>query len=152
MLISPSQDRNFHLAEGITVQAMLLRHIVSLSDVDTPLELVNFAEPQAQLGEVLIRVSACGVCHTDLDEIEGRTIPPRLPVIPGHQVVGRVAKLGTGVTSHRIGDRVGIGWIHHSSGDDDEKLSPQFCATGRDVNGGYAQRMTVPSRYAYPIS
>ena len=96
-------------------------------------------------------MSACGVCHTELDEIEGRTAPPRLPVVPGHEVVGRVDKLGAGATRFAVGDRIGIGWIHSSSGSADENLSPLFRATGRDVDGGYAEFMTAPETYAYPV-
>jgi propanol-preferring alcohol dehydrogenase len=73
---------------------MVLPRIVSLDDVDTPLEPAELPAPEPDAGEVLIRVTACGVCHTELDEIEGRTAPPRLPVVPGHQVVGRVARAG----------------------------------------------------------
>ena len=130
---------------------MIIRRIVSLNEVDAPLDVVDLPKPDPQAGEVLVRVSACGVCHTELDEIEGRTPPPQLPIIPGHQVVGVVEALGTGVTNHRAGDRVGVGWIHHSSGGPDENLSPKFRATGRDANGGYAQWMTVPGKYAFPI-
>src|SRR5690606_20193482 len=100
---------------------------------------------------VRVRVLACGVCHTELDEIEGRTPPAHLPVVPGHQVVGRVDTLGDGVTEHAVGERVGIGWIHRSSGGPSENISPEFRATGRDVDGGYAEYMTVPARYAYTI-
>jgi propanol-preferring alcohol dehydrogenase len=96
-------------------------------------------------------VAACGVCHTELDEIEGRTAPPRLPVILGHEVVGTIDRLGDGVTKLRVGDRVGVGWIHTSNGETDENLSPAFVATGRDVNGGYAEYMTANADYAYPI-
>jgi propanol-preferring alcohol dehydrogenase len=91
------------------------------------------------------------VCHTELDEIEGRTPPPKLPVVLGHEVVGHVDMLGDGVTNLGKGQRVGVGWIHSSSGDCDENLSPEFKATGRDVNGGYAEYMIVPENYAYPI-
>lgn len=133
------------------MKAMILRKIVSLETCRAPLELVELPDPQPQADEVLLEVSACGVCHTELDEIEGRLAPARLPIVLGHQVVGNVAARGRDVTEHRIGDRVGVGWIHRSSGDEAENLSPQFRATGRDVDGGYAERMTVPARYAYPI-
>jgi propanol-preferring alcohol dehydrogenase len=134
------------------VRAMILRKIVSLSQVEAPLELVDdLPVPEPKPGEVLVRVSACGVCHTELDEIEGRIVPPKLPVVLGHQVVGHVEQLEGRLTSLKQGDRVGVGWIHSSSGDADENLSPMFRATGRDVDGGYAEYMTVPEAYAYPI-
>jgi len=133
------------------MRAMLLRQVVSLDEVDTPLELVDLPVPEPRPGEVLIRVSTCGVCHTELDEIEGRTAPLRMPVILGHEVIGRVEALGDGVTKWRPGDRVGVGWIHSSSGEPDENVCPEFRATGRDANGGYAEFMTVPEAYAYSI-
>jgi propanol-preferring alcohol dehydrogenase len=130
---------------------MLLSRIVSLGATDRPLEMADLPVPVPERDEVLIRVSACGVCHTELDEIEGRTPPPHLPVVPGHEVVGRIERLGEGATRHELGDRVGVGWIHHSTGGIDENLSPEFRATGRDVDGGYAEFMKVPQRYAYRI-
>lgn len=134
------------------MRAMLLTRIVSLEDTETPLEIADdVTVPEPGLGEVQIHVSTCGVCHTELDEIEGRSPPPALPVIPGHQVVGRVSKLGAGVTRWRIGDRVGVGWVHSSTGAVDENLAPEFRATGRDANGGYAEFMVVSENYAYAI-
>ena len=133
------------------MQAMLLRRIVSLAEVDAPLDLVDLPVPEPKPGEVLLKVAACGVCHTELDEIEGRAAPPKLPIVPGHEVVGTVEGLGAGVTKLNTGDRVGVGWIHSSTGESDENLSPQFRGTGRDVNGGYAEYMTVPEDYAYII-
>ncbi len=130
---------------------MVLNRLVSLADSETPLVAVNLPLPEAGRGEIRIKVAACGVCHTELDEIEGRTAPPRLPIVPGHQVIGRVDALGEGAMRFSLGDRVGVGWIHSSSGTSDENLSPRFRATGRDVNGGYAEYMTVPETYAYPI-
>lgn len=116
-----------------------------------PLRLEEVPCPQPGPGELLLQVSACGVCHTELDEIEGRTPPPRLPVIPGHEVVGRVVSLGPGSTRHRPGERVGVGWIHCGCGSEHENIEPGFLATGRDVDGGYAEYMTVPERYAFAI-
>jgi propanol-preferring alcohol dehydrogenase len=133
------------------MKAMVINRISSLKDDASPLDLVELPVPEPGAGEIRIRVAACGVCHTELDEIEGRTAPPRLPVVPGHEVVGRVDKLGAGAVRFRIGDRVGVGWIHSSSGAVDENLSPSFRATGRDADGGYAEYMTVPEGYAYPI-
>ena len=130
---------------------MVLKEIASLEEVETPLQLADLPVPDPKPGEVLVRVAACGVCHTELDEIEGRTAPDRLPVVLGHEVVGRVERLGQSVTKLKEEDRVGIGWIHSSSGQPDENLSPEFRATGRDVNGGYAGYMTVPEDYAYIV-
>jgi propanol-preferring alcohol dehydrogenase len=133
------------------MRAMLINRIVSLAEAEAPLDSVQLPAPNPGTGEIRVKVSACGVCHTELDEIEGRTAPPRLPVVPGHEVVGRVDQTGEGTTTFAIGDRVGVGWIHSSSGSTDENLSTCFRATGRDVNGGYAEYMTVPETYAYPI-
>lgn len=130
---------------------MLLNSTASMDERPQPLELAELPKPEAGDGEVLIEIHACGVCHTELDEIEGRTPPPSFPVVPGHEVVGRVAALGPGCRLHEIGDRVGVGWIHSSDGSDSENVATEFRATGRDANGGYAEYMTVPERYAYPI-
>lgn len=133
------------------MRAMVLRSTGPIGQGAAPLEMMDLPRPAPGPGEILIEVSVCGVCHTELDEIEGRTPPPRLPVIPGHEVVGRVAELGARCRRYRRGDRVGVGWIHTSDGSDTENLSPSFVATGRDVDGGYAEFMTVPEDYAYPI-
>ncbi|MEJ2086355.1 MAG: alcohol dehydrogenase catalytic domain-containing protein, partial [Acidobacteriota bacterium] len=133
------------------MKAMILAKIVSRAEVEEPLELVDLPRPEPEPGEILIRVTACGVCHTELDEIEGRTPPPRLPIVLGHQVVGRVADTGTEASTFTVGDRAGVGWIHSSTGSKDENLSEEFRATGRDAPGGYAEFMTVPEPYAYPI-
>ena len=136
---------------GISMKAMLLNQIVSLDDNSEPLTLADLPVPKPAPDEVLFKITACGVCHTELDEIEGRTPPPVLPIVPGHEVIGRVAGKGSEVSKFEIGDRVGAGWIHRSSGDDSENVSKDFVATGRDVNGGYAEYMTVHERYAYRI-
>lgn len=133
------------------MKAMVLSRLVSLDEENRPLELVELPDPMPGPGEIRVRVSACGVCHTELDEIEGRTAPSSFPRVLGHEVVGRVDQIGAGVHGSREGDRVGVGWIHASSGTVDENLDPGFEATGRDVDGGYAELMTVPARYAYPI-
>jgi len=130
---------------------MILSSIAPLDERPEPLELVERPVPEPGRGELLVRVAMCGVCHTELDEIEGRTPPPSLPVIPGHQVVGTVERGGEGVVGFAPGTRVGIGWIHSSDGGPEENLSEAFRATGRDVEGGYAEYLTVPQDYAYPI-
>jgi propanol-preferring alcohol dehydrogenase len=102
-------------------------------------------------------VLACGVCHTELDEIEGRTPPGRLPMILGHQVVGRIVGAGQRVTQWQPGQRVGVAWIGSSCGNclycrtDRENLCPQFRATGRDLDGGYAEFMAAPAAYLYRL-
>lgn len=133
------------------MRAMILPRLVSLTETDTPLQLVDLPKPKTAPGELRIRVSACGVCHTELDEIEGRTPPPSLPIVLGHEVIGQVDRLGAGTTKFQVGDRVGVGWVHSSTGDRLENLSSDFQATGRDAHGGYAEYMTVPEDYAYPI-
>ena len=133
------------------MRAMVLRALGSLDEPGERLEAADVAQPEPRRGEILLKVLACGVCHTELDEIEGRTAPPRLPVIPGHEVVGRVAALGDGCQRFAIGARVGVGWIHSSDGGPRENISGDFVATGRDVDGGYAEFMTVPEGYATPI-
>lgn len=139
------------------MKAMVLTKITNILENNNPLTLQDLPIPEPQPGEILIKVSTCGVCHTELDEIEGRTPPPNLPVILGHQVVGNVEQLGKNAHLHKIGDRVGVAWIFSACGHcefckaGNENLCPEFRATGRDANGGYAEYMTVPERYAYPI-
>src|SRR4030095_16011558 len=133
------------------MKAMGLGRIASLAEVAQPLRVATLPDPRPREHELLLRVAACGVCHTELDEIEGRTPPPRLPIVLGHQVIGRVIERGANATRHPLGARVGVGWIHSSSGSADENVSEQFVATGRDVDGGYAELMVVPEAYAFPI-
>jgi propanol-preferring alcohol dehydrogenase len=139
------------------MKAMILPRVVNLADNKTPLEPADLPIPAPGEGEILVRVSVCGVCHTELDEIEGRTPPSRFPLIPGHQIVGRVERTGPDAARFRPGDRVGIGWIYRACGRchlcqaGDENLCPDFQATGRDAPGGYAQYATVSQDFAYPI-
>ena len=139
------------------MKAMLLRRLVDLEKSEQPLEPAELPDPVPGPGEILVQVSACGVCHTELDEIEGRTPPPGLPVVLGHQIVGRVEKQGEGAGRFRAGDRVGIGWIYSACGRceyclrGEENLCPEFRATGRDANGGYAEYTVVPEAFAHPI-
>jgi propanol-preferring alcohol dehydrogenase len=139
------------------MKAMILEEIGGMERNKTPLKFADLPIPQPGKKELLIRVSVCGVCHTELDEIEGRTPPPRLPVILGHQVVGRVEAAGPGADSFQSGDRVGVGWIYSACGTckscrgGNENLCRDFRATGRDANGGYAQYMRVPEDFAYRI-
>ena len=139
------------------MKAMVLKEICRVGEKRNPLEMADLPVPTPGEREVLIRISACGVCHTELDEIEGRTPPPRLPVILGHQVVGRVERAGARTRNLKLGDRVGVGWIYSACGkcefcrEGNENLCPDFKATGRDVDGGYAQYLKVPEDFAFPI-
>ena len=139
------------------MKAMVLQRPCSLEQNTTPLTLTDFPDPVPGKNEILVKVSACGVCHTELDEIEGRTPPPHLPVVLGHQVIGRVQASGGGTGVFKIGDRVGIAWIYSACGDckwclaGEENLCPDFRATGRDADGGYAEYMTVPEGFAFRI-
>lgn len=139
------------------MKAMILKNIVDLAKNRSPLEATDLPTPRPEGREILIKVSACGVCHTELDEIEGRTPPSRFPIVPGHQVVGRVEKTGKDARRFEIGDRVGVAWIHFACGtckfcrEGMENLCDEFRATGRDVNGGYAEYMTVNEGFAYAV-
>ena len=139
------------------MKAMILQSITDLEQNDEPLRFIDMPDPVPKDDEVLIKVAACGVCHTELDEIEGRTLPSVLPVIPGHQVIGRVVSAGKNVRKLKTGDRIGVAWIFSACGrcsyciTGRENLCTLFKATGRDVNGGYAEYMTVPEAFTYNI-
>jgi propanol-preferring alcohol dehydrogenase len=139
------------------MKAMVLKQTINLSASKTPLALVDLPKPMPKGDEILVKVSACGLCHTDLDEIEGRTSPEKFPMILGHQVVGKVESRGQRSRRFNPGDRVGIAWIHSACGrckfclQDEENLCEHFKATGRDAPGGYAQYTTVGEAFAYAI-
>jgi len=139
------------------MKAMVLKRITNLRENEAPLELVDFPKPVPGGKDLLVKVSVCGVCHTELDEIEGRTPPPVFPIILGHQIVGRVEETGKDVTKFKVGDRLGIAWIHSSCGkckhciEGNDNLCEKFVATGRDSHGGYAEYTIVPEDYAFPI-
>ncbi len=136
------------------MKSMMLTKISDLKTNKTPLSPVETETPKINKNEALIKISACAVCHTELDEIEGRIRPINLPVIPGHQIVGKVVETGSEVNKLRIGDRVGIGWINSACGKCEycknglENLCADFVATGKDVNGGYAEYTKINENYA----
>ncbi len=136
------------------MKAMILEQILPVEK--EPLKLIDLPVPKPDSKEILVKVSACGVCHTELDEIEGR-LHPKLPIILGHEIVGRVEELGSKVTKFKRQDRVGIAWIYSSCGECSfcqegrENLCAKFQATGCDANGGYAEFITVLEDFAYPI-
>jgi propanol-preferring alcohol dehydrogenase len=139
------------------MKAMVLNKIYKLKENQHPLELMDLPDPVPEESGILVKVSACGVCHTELDEIEGRTPPSQFPIILGHQIVGKVEKLGSKVSKFKIGDRIGIAWIYSACRickfciEGNENLCEKFKATGRDVNGGYAQYATVSEDFAFRI-
>jgi propanol-preferring alcohol dehydrogenase len=139
------------------MKAMILEVLGPMALNPSPLRLASLTDPVPGPGEVLIRVVTSGVCHTELDEIEGRTPPPILPMVLGHQVVGRVEGLGPGASRYRVGDRVGVAWIFSSCGEchacraGEDNLCGDFRATGRDAPGGYAELMKAPEPFVFSI-
>ena len=141
----------------VAMNAMILNNICSLQENRNPLNLIEFRVPVPQKNEILIKVSACGVCHTELDEIEGRTPPSILPIILGHQIIGTVEQGRSTSKTFKAGDRVGVAWIFSACKrcafclSENENLCSNFKATGRDAHGGYAEFVTVPEDFAYRI-
>jgi propanol-preferring alcohol dehydrogenase len=139
------------------MKAMILKQLCDLNQDRSLLELAEFPYPSCKEDEVVVEVATCGVCRTELDEIEGRTPPSFFPMILGHEIVGRVVEKGSHVQKLKIGDRVGIAWIHSSCGkcsfcrEGRENLCAKFKATGRDAHGGYAEYTVVKEDYAFPI-
>jgi len=139
----------------ITMRAMVLGNIGDVAA--NPLVVQDVPVPEPGPGEVLVEVSVCGICRTDLHVIEGELERPKLPLIPGHQAVGIISSVGFGVTTRRAGERVGIAWLQGTCG------QCQFCKSGREnlclaarftgyqVDGGYAEYAVVPAPFAYPI-
>jgi propanol-preferring alcohol dehydrogenase len=121
-----------------------------------PLATVELPDAEAAAGQVVIAVDACGVCRTDLHIAEGE-VRAALPIVPGHQAVGRVISLGEGVTTMEAGDLVGVGWLASTCGScafcssGRENLCADATFTGRDVNGGYAEVIAADARYVFPI-
>jgi len=136
------------------MRAMVLR---KTSPIETnPLVLEDMPVPQPIGREVLLEISACGVCRTELDEIEGR-LTTKLPVIPGHQIVGRVKELGPAAIKYHRGDRLGVAWIYSACGACRfcmrglENLCEGFMGTGCDADGGYAEYVLIHEDFAHPI-
>src|SRR5205085_4855848 len=139
------------------MRAMLLRRPAQLRENSNPLELAEVPKPVPGAVDLLVRISVCAVCRTDLDVVEGRVAASTYPVVPGHQAIGRVAALGREVRDFREGDRVGIAWINSADGrcnwclSGAENLCPEFRSTGCDVDGGYAEYAAVPAAFAHAI-
>jgi alcohol dehydrogenase, propanol-preferring len=136
------------------MKAMVLKEISPIEE--EPLKMEDLPDPVPRPKQILVKISACGICHTELDEIEGR-LPSKLPMVLGHQIVGRVEGLGSGATRFVLGDRVGIAWINSACGkchfcrDGNENLCLEFRGTGCHANGGYAQYTVVSEDFAYLI-
>ncbi len=134
-----------------TMRAMVLAR------VGEALRLETRAVPEPKADQVLVRVRACGVCRTDLHVVDGELPGPKLPLVPGHEVVGRVAALGRAVERFEVGQRVGIPWLGWTCGDcrfckaDKENLCERARFTGYTLDGGYADYALVDARYAFPI-
>ena len=133
------------------MKAMLLQK--PLPAEESPLELVELRPPEPAADQVLLRVRACGICHTDLHTVEGE-IAAKLPIVPGHQIVGVVEKLGADVRDFAIGERVGVPWLYRACGEcefcqsDRENLCERAQFTGFHVNGGYAEFAVAPAAFA----
>ncbi len=122
-----------------------------------PLELVDLPIPEPGYEEILLRVKFCGICHTDLHTVEGELPGVKLPIIPGHQVVGVVEKVGKNTSRFKEGDRLGVAWLYSACGKcafclrENENLCETARFTGYHVNGGYAEYIVVPEKFAYAI-
>lgn len=123
----------------------------------SPLQLREVAAPAPAPGEVRVKVHCCGLCHTDLHTVEGDLMLPKLPVIPGHQIVGTIDAVGDGVRERKEGDRVGIPWLHSTDGtceyclNEQENLCDAAQFTGYHVDGGYADYAVARAEFAFPI-
>jgi propanol-preferring alcohol dehydrogenase len=138
------------------MRAMVLERVGEIERGGRPLAHRELPRPKPADGEVRLRVHVCAVCHTELDQIEGRVATPT-PRVLGHEVVGTVDRCGDGVDEGWVGRRVGVGWIGSACGAckwcerGEENLCPDFVATGRDIDGGYAESMTVPAAFVHPL-
>ncbi len=124
---------------------------------ERPLELKDIPVPEVEPGDILIRVRCCGVCHTDLHVVTGELPPHRMPVVPGHEVIGTVERAGERARRFRIGQRVGAAWLRSTCGEcrfcrsGRENLCEQARFNGYDADGGYAEFVAVPEKFAYAV-
>lgn len=122
-----------------------------------PLETADLPVPEPDSDEIRVRVSVCGACHTDLHIVEGELKPKKIPLVPGHQIVGVVDKKGSNVKRFRVGDRVGVTWLYSACGHcafcqrGQENLCDNARFTGYDHDGGFAEYTVVPADFAHPI-
>jgi len=132
-------------------------HAMVLKKIGTALEWTELADPQPGPGEIRVKVSACGVCRTDLHVVDGELPDPKVPIIPGHEIVGRIDLIGNGVEGLKIGERVGIPWLGHTCGvcpyclEHRENLCDHPLFTGYTRNGGFATMVIADARFAFPL-
>jgi len=137
------------------MKAVLLNKTCPIEE--KPLEMADLPTPTPKDNQILVKVSVCGACHTDLDEAEGRLTPTKSPIVPGHQIVGTVADKAKGATKFKMGDRVGITWLYWACGNCNycktgrENLCGKAKWTGKDADGGYAEYMVIAEDFAYPL-
>ncbi|MHC4661761.1 MAG: zinc-dependent alcohol dehydrogenase family protein [Planctomycetota bacterium] len=137
------------------MRAMLLMNTAQIED--NPLVISELPDPEPAEGQIRLRIRACGICHTDLHTVEGELELPRLPLIPGHQIVGEVDMIGNGVSRFSTGDRVGMPWLGKTCGkcsfckSDRENLCYDAKFNGLHFNGGYAEYAVADAGFAYPI-
>lgn len=132
-------------------------HAMVLNALRQPLEWTDLPDPEPGPGEIRVRVLACGVCRTDLHVVDGDLPDPHLPIIPGHEIIGRIDRLGAGVTGLQLGQRVGIPWLGHTCGHcpycrtNHENLCDRPAFTGFSRNGGFATATVADARFAFPL-
>ena len=132
-------------------------HAMVLKKIGAALEWTELADPEPGSGEIRVKVAACGVCRTDLHVVDGELPDPKIPIIPGHEIVGRIDLLGAGVEGLKIGERVGIPWLGHTCGicpyclDHRENLCDHPLFTGFTRNGGFATMVVADARFAFPL-
>lgn len=132
-------------------------HAMVLKKIGAALEWTDLADPQPGPGEIRVKISACGVCRTDLHVVDGELPDPKVPIIPGHEIVGRIDSIGTGVEDLKIGERVGVPWLGHTCGvcpyclEHRENLCDHPLFTGYTRNGGFATMVIADARFAFPL-
>ena len=137
------------------MKAMVLEKTCPIEE--RPLKIAELPIPEPDDNQILVKVSVCGACHTDLDEVEGRLTPGKLPIVLGHQIVGAVADTGKEAKKFKTGDRVGITWLYCACGEcnfcktGNENLCDNAKWTGKDVDGGYAEYMVIFEDFAYSL-
>ena len=132
-------------------------HAMLLKKIGTALEWTELADPRPGPGEIRLKIAACGVCRTDLHVVDGELPDPKVPIIPGHEIVGRIDLLGPGVEGLRVGERVGLPWLGHTCGvcsycvGGQENLCDHPLFNGYTRNGGYSTAMIADARFGFPL-